>query len=47
MEALFCALGSSKCVEEEKGRIGMTCELYKILKFGQSLFRSWWDSRDR
>ena len=29
MEAMFCAFGKSKCIDEEKGCVCMTCALYK------------------
>ena len=29
MEAMYCAFDKSKCIDEEKGCICMTCELFK------------------
>ncbi|MBE0450788.1 MAG: DUF2769 domain-containing protein [Clostridia bacterium] len=37
-EAMFCAYEKSHCIDEEKGCICGTCELFKEYELGKSYF---------
>ena len=38
MEAMYCAFDKSKCIDEEKGCICMTCDLFKQYDLDQAYY---------